>query len=447
LKFLKSVEQLGSRIRSRAGGSAALLVLGAISLLVIGSKYQAFHASTEFSNSIDRVAPKSVRLLWQKTNNVGYLGYVAAGLGELGKRVFWATAGIQAFNARSGDLVWEQGGPFFSAVVASEKRIFAAGDFRESQSDFFVRAQEGTDGNIAWQDRFDLAGGDDRATSLAFGRSRLFAAGSGTNLFGNLDFLVRAYDSKSGNLLWQDLFDTGSDDLANVIAVDEPGRRVFAVGYTNVLGVPGILRAYDASSGALLWQANFDETLPTGMAVGKGRVFVAGIDQAFSFEPNFLVRSYDADSGVLSWQDIVTSEGFNAAALGIVEADGKVFAVGTSAGLTTSNDFLVRAYDPRTGNLLWQDLYDRAHGMEIAYSVVVENGRVFVGGVDEATRQTILRGYSQGTGQLLWDERFSYSAPHLASQSGLLFAAGEIIRAYDVSGLKREKSQDGQDGP
>ena len=43
----------------------------------------------------------------------------------------------------------------------------------------------------------------DGALAIAVDRERVFAAGTA----GNFDFLVRAYNSKSGTLLWEDQFD------------------------------------------------------------------------------------------------------------------------------------------------------------------------------------------------------------------------------------------------
>ena len=75
----------------------------------------------------------------------------------------------------------------------------------------------GTKGAHPWQDH--LAAAEARAIAVEGGQ--LFAAGVGTNARGGLDWLVRAYDAQTGALLWQDLHDrAGRFDAAQAVVAE-----------------------------------------------------------------------------------------------------------------------------------------------------------------------------------------------------------------------------------
>jgi len=69
---------------------------------------------------------------------------------------------------------------------------------------FLAEGASGAGGDLQWEDQVDKAGFDDAVRTMASGGGRVFAAGVGTNAAGNQDFLVRAYEAKTGVLLWED---------------------------------------------------------------------------------------------------------------------------------------------------------------------------------------------------------------------------------------------------
>ena len=184
------------------------------------------------------------------------------------------------------------------------------------------------------------------------GGSRVFAAGRGGRAAGFLDFLVRAYDAKTGDLLWERQFDVaGGEDEANGIAVH--GSRVFAVGFG---GEPGqdedfLVRAYNAQTGDLLWGDQFDLTgsddEARAVAVGGSGVFAVGFGIAANGKLDFLVRAYDAQTGDVLWQDQFDKAGNSDQALNVTVGGGKVFAVGVGETAGNDGDFVVRAYDAK----------------------------------------------------------------------------------------------------
>jgi hypothetical protein len=136
----------------------------------------------------------------------------------------------------------------------------------------------GTDaGDLLWQDHFDLADREDIASAVAAGFGSVVTVGSAQNAAGNSDFVARAYDAKTGALLWKDLLDVaGGDDAATAVVLD--GERVIVAG-TGVDATGSnrlVLRAYIAKTGKLAWEDRPPLSSFNGLAVGGSRVLVAG---------------------------------------------------------------------------------------------------------------------------------------------------------------------------
>jgi hypothetical protein len=109
-----------------------------------------------------------------------------------------------------------------------------------------VGGASGAGGDLGWEDHVDKVGGADGVSALAVGSGQVFAAGSDTNAAGHRDFLVRAYQAKTGAQLWEDQVDkAGFDDAA--VAVAAGGGQVVAGGVgTKAAGNFDVLiRAYE----------------------------------------------------------------------------------------------------------------------------------------------------------------------------------------------------------
>ena len=100
------------------------------------------------------------------------------------------------------------------------------------------------------------------------------------------------------------------------------------------------------------------------------------------------MRSYDAETGNLLWQDQFngTADGFDSAA-DIIVRDNTVFVAGTVVNLNTGSDFIIRGYDAETGELLWQNQFDGTETEfddDKAFAIAHQRGnRVFVAGMIE----------------------------------------------------------------
>jgi outer membrane protein assembly factor BamB len=129
------------------------------------------------------------------------------------------------------------------------------------------------------------------------------------------------------------------------------GGRLFATGFVrNAAGnVDALLRAYEAKSGALLWadqvdHARFNDTA-LALMVQKGQVFIAGFGTNAAGNVDALVRAYQAKSGTLVWEGQVDQAGLDDAALALAAGGGQVVAAGVGTTATGDMDVLNRAYD------------------------------------------------------------------------------------------------------
>ena len=403
-----------------------------------------------------------------------YIPYpMQAALGPLSLLILMVgSLGVRTAAGAEGALLWQDqfdGAAEFSleksldranAVAVQGERVFTAGfvDNMHSSRDFTVRAYDAGTGELLWQDQFDgTAGGFDEAKAIAVQGEQVFAVGTVTNLGSFADFTVRAYAAGTGELLWQDQLDgtAGGFDEARAIVVQ--GEQVFTAGtVTNFdSGSDFTVRAYNAGTGKLLWQNQFDGTVEfsldrvnfdraNALTVQGERVFAVGVvrDDGFAYEGSFTLRTYAAETGELLWQDQFagTAGGFNEASA--VAAQGqRVFAVGTIDG-----KFTVRAYDLEMGELLWQNLFAGVSGsVGGANALAVQGERVFAAGViGKMTDDLDYKGnftvgaYAAETGDLLWQDQLAGRAGGFDAVSAVtvqgdkVFAVGIIDRRFTV---------------
>ncbi len=170
-------------------------------------------------------------------------------------------------------------------------------------SSFVLRSYEAKTGDLISEDEFDLSVDPDTAEAVAAGGGRVYAIGSGLTTAGTLSLLVRAYDARTGELLWIDELNpaanprhqtksrqTGPSGAWLMQAFDPPqSHSLFTV------------RATDKESGQVLWQDEFlpsEEDLRDGAAPGS-----AGQDQPGPRDFSLVVRTYEDPTNKLLWED------------------------------------------------------------------------------------------------------------------------------------------------
>lgn len=373
-----------------------------------------------------------------------------------------------------------------SAVVVGNAGVPVEGSF---ESDFFIEALSRT-GAVRWSDQTFLSNCCVSPLFLTTKQKRAYAVGSLSDGDPLGAFLVRAYDVPSGRLLWQNAW-RGEQGLVNwnPTGIAASPTHVVAIGYADNAtrdGLAAVVRAFDSLTGAILWEDRVGATgvdiIPWAIAVNQNRVFVAGSSAAVGIgaDRDLFVRAYDAVSGDVAWET-----GRQGVSVTTIRLDSGRLLIGGSAGsntylaaISTKNgaffwqdatpmpgfvidiaangpriaaaivgrESAVRVYDLTTGNVKWEDRPTIPPGFRESFLTVgLNQNAVYVAGSvgqDFGIGEFLVRAYDASTGLLLWDDRSHPStatttAVDLAVNNNRLFVAGTtnsdlLIRAYDA---------------
>jgi hypothetical protein len=314
----------------------------------------------------------------------------------VGKHVVIGGVTLAAYDARSGRQEWEVSSDRLSeirALVAHHHRVFAVGTTAglSEQRDLFVGAFDPKTGAQLWHDTVDYASGIESGHAATAESGRVFVVGQSAHPTdqGRVKAFIRAYDARTGARLWDDLVDLfpfAVDYLAATEA-DGLGLVYLVAGGTQgtSIGSTFVIRAYEAESGRLKWQnqlASSDGA--TVVAADRNLVFTGG---TVGSNLGFLVRAYDRRDGRVVWEDSFFGGDLNLVT-GIAVHRGRLFVTGFSLILNPApppdelpnNGSFVKAYDPATGTVLWQQTpFDLGRGF-INRALVASGRSLFVGG-------------------------------------------------------------------
>lgn len=292
-------------------------------------------------------------------------------------------------------------------------------------------------GTLLWQDRYNPTSFE-QAFMIAADKGRAFAAGYVLNRNGR-DAVVRAYEAKTGRLLWQDNVNRGNDEFASGVVTD--GRLVYVSGAAVLPNhdFDWTLRAYDAQTGALVWDTTWDLAggidIPRGtaLAISNGRILLGGYGTTGAGHQDWIVRAYNASDGALIWQDQRDLSGGSDGVYSLAADNNRVFAGGWGDEGSIGHAVL-RVLDARDGALLWEES-NRTGGQGLSYvrRVKVDGGRVFAGillqdlGSGELT--SVIAAYRAVNGTRLWEGALDASPRHiiedLHASDGYVVATGQ----------------------
>ena len=334
--------------------------------------------------------------------------------------------------AAPGTVSWEDrfdASPGFSGqspILAGSSAVqgtsyFVAGSFPfldspGSNADIHVRSYDMGTGALRWESVWAPTGSDDVAIGLTVAGSAVVVAGTtGLNSTGNNAFVVRAFGTGNGQTLWQDQCGTASGSGA--VAVTSAANSVFAAGACLPAsdGNTGLLRAYAAGDGALLWEVR-DADSALAISVSRGRLFEAAVDPS----GQLLLRAYDAGTGAKLWEVRPGVPGTQSLPQ-IASGGGAVYLAwetSTSAGPVRG----IAAYSARSGTGLWQaDPGDRVTALAWA------PGRLFAG---KTGGDTLLTAYGARNGAVRWQDQPG-TVPALYSAGALTVAGTQVYLAGD----------------
>ncbi len=320
----------------------------------------------------------------------------ASGTREFATAAYDAATGQEIWVARYADAAAFSAVPSDLAVSADGSHVFVTGaeylDAASATSAYATIVYDAERGDRQWVARHTGPGAGlhrPSAIAIAPGGTPVFVTGTGPAAEGDDDYATLAYDAATGDQIWEARYDAGRRrDTAAALAVAPSGDRVFVTGSSMAAPSDGVEAtvspfridattvAYEASSGAQVWEARFASTAhhaqETGRAIGVSpdgsRLFVAGFTMpASGGEPtdpttfggcsssdgyegslggtdrmgSFLTVAYQTSTGAQDWYATFNSStnnpaGFESggvAALGMSPDGKKVYVAGTFAHL------------------------------------------------------------------------------------------------------------------
>ena len=317
-------------------------------------------------------------------------------------------------------------------------------------------------GDLLWQDQLDFAGGDDIGMAVAAAGGRVAVVGSAHTARGDADAVVRAYNAKSGELLWRDqVGDASAEDKAVAVAMNAQ-RIVVAAQMAGGSGLGQlVVRSYDPKKGTVDWEVRSPAADVTGLAMDDGRVVVTGAVEATGGGQVPFIRVYSAKRGTLLWANESLPAGHALLHRSYQYVNRAVALHGDTAFVMANVveladpglewQCLVRAYHVARGTLLWESLSKTSAPNCRPLAVGTDGRHVFIAGqTGPFIDDLYVRSYDAETGALLWQARtflgtgFDNAAIAVDTERRTVFAAGWrigttppfnevfLIRAHDV---------------
>lgn len=207
----------------------------------------------------------------------------------------------------------------------------------------------------------------------------------------------------------------------------------------------------------LLWEDVYNPgrvgVAEIGGAASLGpKVFVVGgVAQEERSVQDWLVRAYRARTGELLWEDFdLSAHG----AVDVVTGGGLVHVLGSTVENRTDRNWLVRTYRSTTGRLLWEESFDRADRTDTPVTLALEDGVLFVAGISRGGSRADfhVRALRARTGKLLWEDVFDGAGRNdylhdMTAAAGRVYMVGESHNPDDGSGdlvVRALRSTDGE---
>jgi len=328
-------------------------------------------------------------------------------------------------------------------ITLSKKTAVVVGN-GGPEDDFIIEALGKASGAVQWSEHVPAFPGVSTGVQVTRFQGIVFASGYTTGpAVSSTDISVRAYDASTGALLWSNVWDAGRDDSPQAIAANRAAVVVVGQGGNVVPGEPIhlLVRAYEPATGAVLWEDRLNdvESAAWGVTLNRNRVFVAGTTFPSPSSRDLLLRAYDISTGHLEWEVARPS----VSPVEVKFGAGHLFVAGSEA--TNASPYLA-AFDAKTGALVWDDTVP-ASGSGLFSDVRVKGERVVA--VGRSGRSLVVRAYDALTGVLQWEDApavdpgffefasavdFNTDAVYVAATSEKAFEYAEIVvRAYSAA--------------
>ena len=212
-------------------------------------------------------------------------------------------------------------------------------------------------------------------------KAGIVAAGFGYQVGDVSTITVKIYDPQSGEVLSDDTYELNVKE-ESAAKGPQPQARIFAGGVG-----PGatdlsnfVLRVYDATTGKFQWEGNLNLTPRDVESAGQlvstivpRRATVTRVREISptSPQPSFLLRALDPETGGLVWQDEFSTDGNNRGRMERI-SDRQVSEGRDQPELSRSFDFRIRMSEDEGRRILWEDQFAQTEAEEVAESEAVE---------------------------------------------------------------------------
>ncbi|TET21483.1 MAG: T9SS type A sorting domain-containing protein [Candidatus Stahlbacteria bacterium] len=295
---------------------------------------------------------------------------------------------------------------------------------------------------IIWNKVYD-SGAQDMANGVAVDDNFVYVTGSFFNENEeDWDFLTICYD-KDGNRIWNKTYGTsaGSEQARGVTVDDE---SIYVTGYSSIWsGYDFLTIRYDKRYGDLIWNKVYDsgnDDRANGVAVDGEFVYVTGW-YFNGTDEDYLTICYDKD-GNLIWNTVYDS-GIRDVAQGVAVDDRFVYVTGRSWN-GGEKDFLTICYD-KNGDLIWNKVYGSRAFSELAFGVAVDDNFVYVTGWGPSF--SLLTICYDKDGNLIWDKTYDsgnddHATGVAVDEQGYLYVTGWSSNGtdYDFQTIKYDRT-------
>jgi len=305
-----------------------------------------------------------------------------------------------------------------SVVVSPDgRRVYVTGRSagRSLKGDYATIAYDAVTGARLWVSRYNgSANGYDFATTVALSPDGKTVFVTGTIYGGPAsprDDATIAYDAVTGARLWvsiypgQDPYGYGFGPMGMVVSPD--GRTVYVMGHEmSGVGSDGVktygfaIIAYDAATGARLWDSIFappgGSAIPEGIGISPDgtNVFVTGMNDSAGRD----TVAFDAATGARLWASSGYAGFGLTTSLAVRPGGGTVFVSGSRGGRLRLDTI---AYDAATGTRRWESAGPPGGAWSLAVSP--DGTKVFATGyAREAVSTYLTVAYDAATGTRLW---------------------------------------------
>jgi hypothetical protein len=277
-----------------------------------------------------------------------------------------------------------------------------------------------------WPKRYSRASNyRDIPTAIAVSNGKVYVTGHsiqciGSGIYTNSDYLTVSYDA-NGTELWAKIYESGGDDQATAIAVDDSSGNIYVTGASgndymtikyNSGGVQQWAKTYDGSS-------NDDQATAIVVDDSSGNIYVTGCSDGGATLSDYATIKYNS-GGVQQWVARYDGGGGIDAATAIaVDSSGNVYVTGYSYSPTTKDDYATVKYNGATGSEMWDfgggehaarydagNLLSETNRDDRATAITVDSTYVYVTGrsYSSATQDDYATvKYNGATGSEMWD--------------------------------------------